>query len=1446
MPCLRLLVEVDGAQLELEFELGEAQPSLALYMALASKVGRAVGTFGIVVERTEETVHPDLPIGYYELRTADRIRVAAGYPAGQGVPLGDARSALRVIEGAAWGAIFPLHGGEVIIGRPVDPCQVDLMDSSISKRHAVLEVGDETLTISDAGSTNGTYVNGTSITQPTVLSPGDRIGVGESLLELFEPASGPLADHLGYADGSLVFNRPPRISTRAPLGELSLPTPPEAQAKSRFPLVTALVPLVMGVVMAVVMQRPEFLLFTLASPVLVVANFIGNRRSGRSDFAASALEYLDGIEKARREAESAQNRSVDWLRSRYPGPDVARDRARRQSPELWHRRQHDPDFLDLRVGEADQPSMITVSVPDRGDKELRAKGLSVAQRFEIDKVVPVSLPLREAGVIGVVGDDAQLEEVARWFLVQLAVHHSPREVATAVVAPGREKMWEWAKWLPHALQVGDGGNSIACDDETASALFDVLCSLHEQRISAQRDVIGAGGTLFSPHVVLFVEPPIRLPAGEVARLLNDATRASMSVVWLAVDRIALPGACQIVLESGLGGFSVTQAEGGKRVDRVSVDRIEIGVARELALQLAPLRDIADEDETASIPTRTDLLDLLDPAPIDAKAMMSRWQQAGPTLAAVLGAGAGGPSVVDLITDGPHGLIGGTTGSGKSELLQTLVASLAATYSPRRINFVLIDYKGGAAFKDCVELPHTVGFVTDLDGRLAERAIESLNAELRWREHVLADGGFKDLAEMRERQPDAAPPNLVLIVDEFAALKTEVPVFIDGVVDIARRGRSLGVHLLLATQKPRGVISADIQANTNLRIALRVTDPAESNDIVDRPDAASLSRHVPGRALVKTGSTEVAEVQVAYVGGPASKGEVTAEARTFKIAPSAIAAVAPVGPSDAPSELSHIVATAVEAAALSATPPQRQPWLVALPDKLALAGDVAPPGTLNTPSVVVGTLDDPASQAQPPYVLDLEAAGSAVVFGTVGTGKTTTLRTIAASLAGTYSPEAVHLYGLDCAGRNLGALSRLPHCGDVVYLDEVDRVRRLITFLTSEADARRKQFGEVGASSATEYQLVAGRAVPVIVTLIDGFGQLWSTIESLDRGVHAEALTSLIREGRSVGIHFVLTADRRSALPAGLSTTVSERLILRMATADEFAMLGVNAPQGLEDAPAGRCWTASGEVQVAVVGDGEDVSGADQASAIATLGESILPPDPELSAPEVRLLPDLIGLNELPRPTMASKAVPIGVDEASLAPVSLDVGSTPLFLVVGPPGSGRTGTLRTIATGLRAANPDMVTHLLGTRRSLLFDEEWIGFKSRGAEAVEEAAKGIVAQFTHREIEPGSPLLLVLIDDADGLTEGLVASPLESLVGGARDAGVVVVAAMTTFKAARAFAPWVQAMRHERAGLVLQPDVETDGDVFYSRLPRRSGLETPPGRGFLIEPRGTRLIQVAVVG
>src|SRR2546430_7102437 len=229
------------------------------------------------------------------------------------------------------------------------------------------------------------------------------------------------------------------------------------------------------------------------------------------------------------------------------------------------------------------------------------------------------------------------------------------------------------------------------------------------------------------------------------------------------------------------------------------------------------------------------------------------------------AGGGTPFDVSLRFDGPHALVGGMTGSGKSELLQSLVASLASRYPPRTLNFLLVDYKGGAAFKDCVDLPHTVGFVTDLDGHLVNRALVSLRAELRRREEILRRFGAKDLLDLEQGHPDDAPASLVIVVDEFAALATELPQFVEGMVDVAQRGRSLGIHLVLATQRPAGVINDKIRANTNLRVALRFSDVGESVDVIGVRDAARPGLP-PGRAFARIGPADVTEFQAAYVGG----------------------------------------------------------------------------------------------------------------------------------------------------------------------------------------------------------------------------------------------------------------------------------------------------------------------------------------------------------------------------------------------------------------------------------------------------------------------------------------------------------------------------------------------------------------------------------------------------
>ncbi|MGH3261941.1 MAG: FtsK/SpoIIIE domain-containing protein, partial [Trebonia sp.] len=391
----------------------------------------------------------------------------------------------------------------------------------------------------------------------------------------------------------------------------------------------------------------------------------------------------------------------------------------------------------------------------------------------------------------------------------------------------------------------------------------------------------------------------------------------------------------------------------------------------LARSIAPIRDVSTDDDTDAIPGAARLLDLLalDASGTDlggtdlggtdmARAITARWRAGGRSTVAVVGVSYDGPLGIDISKDGPHGLIAGTTGSGKSELLQTLVASLAVANRPDELTFVLVDYKGGSAFADCARLPHTVGMVTDLSPHLVERALTSLSAELTRREHLLATAGAKDIEDYQHALETAPPdgvltplPRLVIVIDEFASLVRDLPDFVTGLVNIAQRGRSLGIHLLLATQRPSGVVSADIRANTNLRIALRVTDKGESCDVIDTPEAASIAKATPGRAYVRLGHASLVPFQAGRVGGPLPCGSLPSPGATAGgvaapwIAPLSWADLGrpepvpptPTGSADGEvTDLKVLVEQIRLAAAALDIPARPSPWMAPLPTAMQLS------------------------------------------------------------------------------------------------------------------------------------------------------------------------------------------------------------------------------------------------------------------------------------------------------------------------------------------------------------------------------------------------------------------------------------------------------------------------------------------------------------------------------
>ena len=452
-------------------------------------------------------------------------------------------------------------------------------------------------------------------------------------------------------------------------------------------------------------------------------------------------------------------------------------------------------------------------------------------------------------MLGVAGPGDAPRSVGRWLIAQAATLHSPNDLQICVLTDSSGRAaWEWVKWLPHCRPAdGRAVALIGNDAETVAARIAELQAIMAGRQRAQRDS-GMDQVAFRQDIVVVFDGSrkLRMLPGAV-QILREGPQVGVYAICLDADERLLPAECHAVTTAEPGGLRVRQMS-EDTVAGVRPDLVGVAWCARLARGMAPVRDVSDSDDGAGLPDACRLLDVLGLEPPEPSPIVAGWNAGGRSTLAVIGESYDGPFGIDLSRDGPHGLIAGTTGSGKSELLQTLVASLAVANRPEAMTFVLVDYKGGSAFKDCVQLPHTVGMVTDLDAHLVERALVSLSAELTRREHILAAADAKDIedytsSQARVGQPSRLEPlpRLLIVIDEFASMVRDLPDFVAGLVNIAQRGRSLGIHLILATQRPTGAVSADIRANTNLRIALRVTDA----DRVGRRDrGAGGGAHLP--------------------------------------------------------------------------------------------------------------------------------------------------------------------------------------------------------------------------------------------------------------------------------------------------------------------------------------------------------------------------------------------------------------------------------------------------------------------------------------------------------------------------------------------------------------------------------------------------------------------------
>lgn len=1346
---------------------------------------------------------------------------------------------LEVVGGPFSGQRYGLIVGEHILGRSPES---DLLieDPSLSAQHARLVVTPDGVEVYDLGSTNGTSVDGTPLATRVArrLRAGEVVMAGRTLFTV-NPEPRPRAGMEADGTGSVAFNRSPRIDPPHEAVVFELPRVPDEPHKATLPLSASLAPLVLGGVLYFVVG-PAMLIFTALSPVMMLATFVEERRSGKTSFKRKSREFQAALAQVDAELGEAESREADRQRRAAPPAAELLERARGGSDSLWERGPDDHDFLHLRIGSGRQPSGLQLRLESGGSEMLRKQAEDVAARHATVSAVPVLISVADAGVIGVSGPRGSVDSLARFFLGQAATLHSPRElVLCAAVAD--ESDWSWLKWLPHSHSDSSPLLSahLAAGEQASRDLMDSLQQLLGDRKAQMRERPGSDGSRQRPFVVVLVDESVAPERSRLTELLTEGREHGIGIIWLGSRRQALPHECGSVVELDphAARLTLSSVGSGHTISDVTADGLSPELALELALALAPLRDVGAAVGRRQIPARVSLLGLLAAEELSVDWIVQRWAEHGDSLSAPVGVTDDRRFDLDLRKDGPHALIAGTTGSGKSELLQTFIASIACSQPPDRTTFLLVDYKGGTALSNFKALPHTVGFVTDLDAHLTHRALVSLNAELRRREEILGRHEAKDLRELERRNTAAAPPSLVIVIDEFATLANEVPEFVNGVVDVAQRGRSLGVHLVLATQRPAGVVTDNIRANTNLRIALRVSDATDSSDVIGSADAARIPRELPGRAFARVGHNELTEFQAAYVGGRtrsvAGGHGVIVSALGFA-GPVLGAGVTAASRSQiAQTDLLRIVALAGEAATSLGIGQQRAPWLPSLAELVPLAS-LAEPGSGGGERAAIGVIDEPALQRQRPCVVDFEADGNMLVFGASGSGKTVLLRTIGASLARDSSPADVQLYCLDFATRGLAPLEALPHCGSVIVAEDEERVERLFSVLRKTLARRRELFASRGVSSLAEYQSVAAGSEPRIVVLLDGYAGFAGAFERVNQGELLDTLPRLAADGRPLGIHFVITADRRGAVPGSLLGIVQRKIVLRMAEEDEYLALGVDrdVARGAQ-LPPGRGFVDNRlEFQCAIVGMA--TTGEGQSAVLAQLGAELSVRFPSAKAPGIELLPPIVAADTLPPPGMPLSSV-IGIGDENLEPVVANLAETH-FLITGPYRSGRSNALGVLAQSLRRFEPSIELHLLAPRRSPLTSLDVWHTAASGVEECTAAAAELAGNS-----RTGS--FVVFVDDGTELLEGPAASALEELVRVGRDGAVRVVAAAEVEACRKAWSGWLRELRKDETGLLLSPQADVDGELLGVRLPRRSATPGTAGRGYLVQDGKVELIQVA---
>ncbi|WP_433207145.1 type VII secretion protein EccCa [Dactylosporangium sp. CS-047395] len=1311
---------------------------------------------------------------------------------------------------------------------------------------------------------------------------------------------------------TVIFGRPARLSgPQLPRGELLLESPPELPENlpGGAGRLLMLLPMVAGAgAMAFMYAGRGGGMMTYVTGAIFAVSMLGmgvgsmaNGGGGTSKAEIDAerrdyMRYLAQVRRQARRAAAQQRAALSWM---YPQPDALWSIA--ASRRMWERRITDDDFGQVRVAVGPQKLAVKLVTPETkplADLEpMSAIGLRrFVRAHSIVPNLPIAVSLRAFGRVVLQGDRPTATALARSLLCQLATFQAPEDLLIAVVAaPERQREWEWVKWLPHAQsprQV-DGAGPVRLVTTTLTEMEDLL---GDELAGRQRHRPENKALTTAAHVLVVLD------GGEVAPTCQLLGPGLQGTTVLDLSGMVPRDAGRWLLHLTVAPGSAQVSQGDKATSLGAPDAMTVQQAEGLARQLAPFRlsqHAGGEEPLARTMDLPDLLGIGDAANIDIRVNW-RTRPLREQLRIPLGPGPDG-SVVELDLKesalegmGPHGLVVGATGAGKSELLRTIVSALAVNHSSEDLNFVLIDYKGGATFASMEALPHTSAVITNLKNDLprVDRMQEAIRGELVRRQELLRSAGnYVNRHEYEKARRAGEPlqplPSLMVICDEFSELLQDKSDFIDLFIQIGRIGRSVGVHLMLASQRLEEGKLRGLDTYLSYRIGLRTFSPIESRIVLGVPDAYELPG-APGHGYLKVDTTTMLRFRAAYVSGPYREISSTPGSQVRvqqRVVPYGIDRVAipeqPKAPEPEPEhEGKQISMLDVMIGKLRGQgPAAHQVWLPPLAEPSTLdmllpalsvdpARGLSPVGWNGNGRLMaaVGIVDRPFEQRRDPMGLSLDGAGGhVVVVGGPQAGKSTLLRSLIGSLALTHTPAEAQFFCIDLGGGTLRVLDGLPHTAGVAGRRDAEAVRRTVAEVAALLDEREARFTANAIDSMAAYR--ARRAAgdfpedPFgdVFLVVDGWGLLREEYEELVSIV----TTQIAPRGLGFGVHIVISATRWAEVRSNLRDLIGTRIELRLGDPNESEIdrrAAANVPAGVP----GRGLTHDKRHFLSALPriDGSQLP-ADVSDGVADLVKRVAESWTGRPSPKVRLLPRLLPAADLARVTdRAQPGIPIGINEAHLAPVYLNFDVDPHLIVFGDSGSGRTNLLRLIGRQIMDRySPDQAKLVVGDYgRGLLgaFSAEYQLAYAPSGQALTDTLNSVRQAITNRlpgpDVTPDQlrkrnwwkgPEVFVLIDDYDRVA-GVGGNPVSALVDllpQARDVGLHLIVARRTGGAARAlYEPVIQRLREINSpGLQMSGNRE-EGALFGTLKPSPQ----PPGRGFLVRnAENVELIQTAWV-